>query len=135
MVSFQVPHRAVENVYCRKIPTPENCIYGYLDPSIPNIPASEFEVKMSSVGEGAGRGVFTKVDIAEDSYLASEVTVHPVEFMPSTVDLIENLTEEEYAFKSKILHYYMEGYGFFSRWFVSTFVCFERMPDWLLESF
>ena len=123
MVSYQVPSRTVENVYCRRQPTPLSCIndkYLY-NPELSNVPVSSLEVKKSKVGEYAGRGLFTKVDVPEDVYIAAETAVHSVRFFPSTRELIfklislcEQVGDDNYA----VLEYYMDGYGFASRKFV-----------------
>ena len=123
MVSYQLPPRSMEAVFCRRNPTPEECLYGYhFDPEYPNVPASSFEVKKSSVGENAGRGVFAKVDIPENAYLSLESNVHSVIFMPSTVALIEALEQEPIGDELESLTYYMAGYGFTSRKFVSYLI-------------
>ena len=120
MVSYQVPPRAMETVYCRKEPTPEECLDGEstYDANYPNAPLTSFEVKKSSVGDNAGRGVFAKVFIPEDTYLSAETSCHSVLFMPSTVALIEALEEEPTGYELEALDYYMHGYGFTSRHFV-----------------
>lgn len=125
MISYQFPHRTVEAAFCRQQPTPEECLEYYLNPSVPNIPASSLEVKKSEVGEGAGRGLFTKVDIPEGAYVAAETGVNLVKFLPSTISLILELWEarETPIAKLELLLYYMDGYGFTSRNFVSFAVC------------
>jgi hypothetical protein len=110
----------MEDVFCRRIPTPGECLNGYhFDPEYPNVPASSFEVKKSGVGGNAGRGVFAKVDIPKNAYLSLETNVHSVIFMPSTVALINALEEDPIGDELEILFYYMDGYGFMSRKFVS----------------
>jgi hypothetical protein len=121
MVSYHVPPRAVETVFCKREPTPEQCldVKGTYDFNYPNAPLTSFEVKKSSVGDNAGRGVYAKVDIAEDTYLSAETSSHTVLFMPSTVALIEALEDEPIGDELEVLDYYMHGYGFTSRLFVS----------------
>jgi hypothetical protein len=119
MASYQVPHKTVESVFCRRHPTPEECFEGYnLDTSYPNIPVTSFEVKKSTI-EGGGRGLFTKVDIPENAYIWAESSTSKVNFMPSTSTLITALEEEPPAKRSKVLSSYMEGYGYSSQFFVS----------------
>ena len=121
MVSYQVPHKTMEAVFCKRQPTPEECLVGQYayDPALPNIPASSFEVKRSKVADDAGRGIFTNVDIPEDAYLSAETNVRMVEFMPSTVALIQELAETDMGKDLTIFNWYMNGYGFYSRKFVS----------------
>jgi hypothetical protein len=123
MASYQVPSRSVENVFCRRQPVPPSCTnktYMY-NPERPNVPTSLLEVKASSLGENAGRGLFTKVDIPKGSYIGGEVAGATIRFFPSTREVIDglytscNATEREL----EVLEYYMDGYGFTSRKFVS----------------
>lgn len=127
MVGYQVPHRTMENVYCRGQPTPSACLVGEYDydPTVPNVPASSFEVKQSGAGEDAGRGVFTKVDIPGNAYLSAETNVHTVDFMPSTVDLIQALAEEDDAEAVAIFIWYMVSA--WRMWWCSENVC-TRVP-------
>ena len=122
-MSYQVPSRAVENVFCRRQPVPPSCTneaYIY-NPERPNIPTSSFEVNASTLGENAGRGLFTKVDIPKGSYIGCEVAGDVIRFFPSTCEVIDGLyatcdaTEKDL----EVLDYYMDGYGFTSRKFVS----------------
>jgi hypothetical protein len=128
MVSYQVPPKAMEIVYCRQVPIPKECEAGEYtyDLEAPNFPLDSFEVKMSGGGENAGRGVFAKVDIPRDAYLSAETSCHQVHFMPPTLELIEAMNNETYAeINSRIVpvEAYMHGYGCTSRSFVSC-VCF-----------
>lgn len=68
---------------------------------------------MSEQGNSAGRGVFTKVDITEESYIAAETHSQTLRFYPSTYNLITELEEEAEALE--VVEYYMHGYGFTSR--------------------
>lgn len=122
MVSYQVPHKTTEVVFCRRQPIPEECLVGAydFDPELPNIPSSSFEVKLSKVAENAGRGAFAKVDIPEDAYMSAETTVHAVGFMPHTVVMIQELVEEDDRRKLSIFNWYMLGYGFYGRTYVSA---------------
>jgi spermidine synthase/S-adenosylmethionine/arginine decarboxylase-like enzyme len=119
MASYQVPSRSVENVFCRRQPVPPSCKTYMYNPERPNVPTSLLEVKASSLGENAGRGLFTKVDIPKGSYIGGEVAGATIRFFPSTREVIDglytscNATEREL----EVLEYYMDGYGFTSRKF------------------
>ena len=131
MVSYQVPPKAMEIVYCRQVPIPKECEAGEYtyDLEAPNFSLDSFEVKMSGGGENAGRGVFAKVDIPRDAYLSAETSCHQVHFMPPTLELIEAMNNETYAeINSRIVpvEAYMHGYGCTSRSFVSC-VCFAPL--------
>jgi hypothetical protein len=127
MVSYQVPPKAMEIVYCRQDPTPEECEDGYhtYDPEEPNIPIDSFEVKMSEEGEHVGRGVFTKVDIPEDAYLSAETSCYPVRFLPNTKEMIETLVTQFNDTRLVTLDAYMSGYGFNSQSLVSIRHCWR----------
>ena len=125
MVSYQVPSKPMEVAYCRQEPTPEDCHDGNYeyDQDFPNFPASLFEVKMSGKGENAGRGVFAKVDIPEQSYLSAETSCHPVRFLPSTKALIEAMEDKEFGNNIVApMEAYMHGYGYTTRFLVSSFL-------------
>jgi len=126
MVSYQLPHRTMEAVFCRRQPTPEACLagsYNY-DPAIPNLPASSFEVKHSGISENTGLGIFAKVDIPEGAHLSAETKVHAVEFLPSTGYLIENLSKDDTAGDAiDVFMWYMDRYGYSSQKFVSLNAC------------
>jgi len=122
MSSYQVPSRTVQNVFCRRQPTPLSCLndeYIY-NPERPTAPVSLLEVKTSSLGENAGRGLFAKVHIAPDTYLGGETAAHPVHFSPTTYELIFKLYDTcDYTKELEILAYYMDSYGFTMQKFVS----------------
>jgi hypothetical protein len=123
MVSYQVPSRTIENVFCRRQPTPFGCDDDEFtfDPETPSVPASSLEVKISGQGDNSGRGVFTKVDIEEETYIAPETNPQELRFFPSTYALIMELLEkcEEEAEALEVVEYYMHGYGFSSHRLVS----------------
>lgn len=121
MVSYQVPHRSMETVFCRRNPMPKECekgMYDY-DPAIPNVPASSFEVRKSAVSSDTGWGIFTNVDIPNHAYLSAETNVQSVSFMPSTVSLIDDISDKDFGKAAEVLKWYMDGYGYYSRRFVS----------------
>ena len=119
MNHYHYPHKAFEIAYCRSLPTPESC---YIDNSPrSNIPASEFEVRMSGVGDGSGRGVFTTVDIKKGSTIARKESAQPVHFPPASTKLIwsryMNQSKEISNVKS-----YADGYGWETNIFVSDYL-------------
>lgn len=126
MASYQVPPRTVENVFCRRQPSPLSCTNDeyILNPEHPNVPVSLLEVKASTVGENAGRGLFTKVDILKDSFIGGEVAGDIVRFFPFTRKVIDGLYETCDAAEKRLeaVEYYMGGYGFTSQKFVSSVV-------------
>eukprot|EP00978_Attheya_sp_CCMP212_P001313 scaffold2735_cov61-Attheya_sp.AAC.9 len=117
MSGYTVPPKAFETVFCRKNPVPEECLEARgFDPKYANAPVKSFEVKMSTVGEKSGRGVFAAVDIPADTRIAQEQSVHFVGFPPDTCDLLQEMFEKVGAAAAlKSMYGYMHGYGFQSR--------------------
>lgn len=112
MVSYQLPSKRFENVYCRIEPTPVSCENRGYNPNIPNAKIDSFEVKTSQLGKSVGRGVFAKVDIPADTYVAIDQATHPVYFASSTYELIETFEEDEADDDLNAMINYMFGYGF-----------------------
>ena len=113
MMGYQFASRVRQEVFCRAEPTPTFCELGHgFEPDRANIPVSAFEIKQSSI-PNAGRGVHTKVDIAEGSYLAIDEAVHSMIVYPSTTSLIQMFNSaKDVGSKWKVLEAYMFAYGF-----------------------
>ena len=114
MKSYQNPPKAWETLYCRREPFPEHCDHyrGY-SKNIENYGIDNFEVRMSSIGDGAGRGVFSKVDIPQGSLIAAEESHKKVHFTHTTSNLLEKRSDSFPSSSSlaKVLDY-AYGYGF-----------------------
>ena len=114
MKSYQDPPKAWETLYCRREPFPEHCNdYRGYSKSIKNYGIDNFEVRMNSIGDGAGRGVFSKVEIPQGSLIAAEESHKKVHFAHATAYLLEKRSS---SFQSasglgKVLDY-AYGYGF-----------------------
>ena len=127
MLGFRYPHKSREVVFCRRNPIPEACesIGHGFDLYQPNVPLSSLEVKKSGVGEHAGYGLFSKVDIPTPSYLGLEASVHNVIFAADTHELVTSFEVADgnavplNAGIADILAY-LWGYGFTQRPFVSS---------------
>lgn len=79
MQSFHYPGKFTETVWCRDSPESTYCKEGHgFDPDRENLPMSTLEVRESSIGENAGRGVFATVDIPRDSYIGLKEQVSGV---------------------------------------------------------
>ena len=114
MKSYQDPPKAWETLYCRREPVPEHCNeYRGYHKGIENYSIDNFEVRMSSIGDGAGRGVFAKVDIPQGSFIAAEESYKKVHFTHTTTYLMETRYERlgETSGLMKLLQY-AYGYGF-----------------------
>ena len=91
---YNRPPKAWESLFCSFPNKKREC--GYMsgfDPAVPNVRRESFEVKPSSIGENAGRGMFTKVDIVEGSYFMQEVTVQQVRFSVQSFAAIFNVKD------------------------------------------
>jgi spermidine synthase len=119
MMSYQVPSRTIETVFCRRDPAPYACNDNAFQfvPELPNLPASSMEVRISGQGEHSGRGVFTKVNVVNGTYISAETSAKSLRFYPSTYKIIIDLVEkcEKQAEELEVFEHYMHGYGFSSR--------------------
>lgn len=113
MKSYQVPHKVFETVFCRKEPTPEECVNnrGFRMDRV-NAPVSSFEVKKSEVADDAGRGIFAKVDIKEGSFMAAEESTKKVYFSPLQTHNVISYSHMPFGKNIEAVYKYMEGYGF-----------------------
>jgi hypothetical protein len=127
------PSKAWENLFCSFPENKRECRYkNGFDPAVPNIPSEAFEVKQSSIGLNVGRGVFTKVDIAEGSYFMQETAVHRVKFSVQSFSVIlktkdmmleidckssfngiyyGEIEEQEHGYEIDSVISFMDGYG------------------------
>jgi hypothetical protein len=117
MLSYQHPDIASATVFFRRDPAPKGCGEGPrgYDPEIENIPLSSLKVSKSHVGENAGRGVFSLVDIPVNSYIALESMVHPIRFGASSIALVESL-KEQFLFEDfwiGVVEAFMHKYGYY----------------------
>ena len=134
MTSYQVPSKASENIYCRNSEEPEECNShrGFCSTDT-FVPISDFEVKISGVGDMAGRGLFAKQDIPSDAYIATEQAINAVHAGPSVWSVI-NATRDK-ANDDQMIHAkeellglttYLEGYGFMSKYLVSEMITYSE---------
>ena len=126
MKSYQDPPKAWETLYCRREPFPEHCNdYRGYSKNIKNYGIDNFDVRMSSIGDGAGRGVFSKVEIPQGSLIAAEESHKKVHFTHTTTYMMEvlkdNFPEADYL---SDLTQYAYGYGFQQQTVVSFSLIF-----------
>lgn len=70
MQSYYYPPKPISTVYCRDSPDSRHCKEGHgFDLGRENLPMSTLEVRDSSIGENAGKGVFANVNIPRNSYV------------------------------------------------------------------
>jgi hypothetical protein len=117
MTHLQYPTKAAETIFCRRQPQPIQCETNGrgFDMELINFPTSVFEVKKSGAGDNAGRGVYAKVDVPANSYLAVDDHVHVVFFGPSTMAMILVHCETSELMAATLydsLMAFIYGYGF-----------------------
>lgn len=113
---YHYPHKGAETVFCRTIPTPESCQEKAVESdssSRPNMHLSQFEVKMSKIGDGSGRGIFALVDIQEGTSIGRKENSHPLHAKDATMKLVRKYNQKD-------LFDYLEGYGWDTETFVSS---------------
>jgi len=143
MFSYQAPPRSIETVFCRRHPTPLECLDGdyFYNPALAAAPISSFEVSASKAGKRAGRGVYSTVDVPRYTYITPEEAVKTVRFYPFTYRTIVLLKEQgpiptllkelddpwhgKVARQWECLDYYLHGYGFTNRKHVSSSTFFS----------
>ena len=127
MQLFHYPSKQTETVFCRRNPELRDCVAGHgFDPERLNLPLQEtLEVKQSSLGEKAGRGVFAKVDIPQKSYVGLEKLIPLIHGSPQTYDLMVNWYKRIpwVAEFWEILETYTDGYGHIFSYQVCQLIC------------
>ena len=128
MMQYEYPSKASEVVYCRQQQRkPRGCLRDQdggrgFNLEWPNSKLSDLDVRHSTVGENAGRGVFAAVDIPARSYIGLESSDR-VFFDPDTHELATTLYFESKLFADSahaVLYSYMYGYGYQSSAWVSV---------------
>ena len=118
MISYQIPSKSFESIYCRQDDEPEECedYYGFW-PDTNNIPISHVQVKKSGVSEQAGRGIFAVNDIPKDSMIDLDQGTKAFHMAPSTWDVFDTMYDwveekserEVIASEMSGLKYFIEG--------------------------
>lgn len=112
MQALQYPSRIDEDLFCRRIPTPELCENGHgFAPEKPNVPITSLEVRHSPI-PGAGRGLFFKEAAPKGSYIAIDAGVHDLSIFPYTRRILREMLDEIHGDKWKMFETYVFGYGF-----------------------
>jgi len=118
MQGYRNPHKIFESAFCRAEPTPYSC---KTDRFRESVPLSDFEVKMSAVGDGSGRGVFAKVDIKQGTAISKKEAARSIHVPGSAMDLIERHRAQSADIQNA--YGYIDGYGWGTHTFVSV-LCF-----------
>jgi hypothetical protein len=116
MASYRYPSKGSEVSFCRHAPNETDCVNGQgFDPEMINLPLSSLEVKQSSLGKKAGRGVFAKTNIPHKSYVGLDKLVPHIHMGTSTVNLIAAWgTKTPWVYEyygGEELQIYTQGYG------------------------
>ena len=113
MQSFYYPPKPVEIVYCRDNPNSRHCKEGHgFDLNRQNLPISTIEIRQSSIGEKAGRGVFATVNIPRESYIGLEKNIPYVHGDAQSYDLfLKTYAITNGYWWDSTLDTYIHGYG------------------------
>lgn len=117
MQYFYFPGKQSEVLFCKRNPTSKECVRGHgFDPDRNNLPLTEsLEVRQSTLGEKAGRGVFAKIDIPKTSYIGLDRLIPIIHGFSQTFDLMANWNDRVQwvhdSYWGEELDYYTFGYG------------------------
>jgi len=113
---YQYSPKLWENHFCLKSSNPpyECGTVRNMNPKIKDFSPDMFELKTSTLGKAAGRGLFAKVAIPEGSLIMQQEASNSVHFPGTTLVALErklyNIPEAK-ALKENLQNYY-EGYGY-----------------------
>lgn len=94
MKSYRYPSKGSEVAFCRFNPNVTDCANGHgFDPERDEVSLSSLEVKPSTLGEKSGQGVFTKSNIAKNSYIGLGELVSTVHINPYAFEIMNDLYE------------------------------------------
>lgn len=117
MKSYRYPTKGSEVAFCRFNPTVTDCVNGHgFDPEKEEIAISSLEIKPSAMGEKAGRGIFTKLDIAKDSFIGLGDLVSNVYINPYAFEILDDMNKIPWVYSDyygKKLETYTVDYGQF----------------------
>jgi len=116
MARYQYPPKLWENHFCFKSSSPpyECGTVRSINPKIKDFSADMFELKTSTLGKAAGRGLFAKVAIPEGSLIMQREASDSVHFPGTTLFILEQILAkipEAKALHEGLQNYY-EGYGY-----------------------
>jgi hypothetical protein len=130
MTPIEFPSKASEVAYCKHHPDSEECQEGHgFDPEILDFPVELLKAQKSSMGEGAGKGVFTTVDIPAGSYIGSKSLSHVVRNQWNTYQMMDSLQMLNAIYQEskagQITYFYFDGQGYPSELWVSERILFN----------
>jgi len=113
MKRFQVPHKVFEREYCRRDPIPKYCKLLSSYKNHGNVACSSFDVRGSTIGKNAGRGVFSTKNISKGSLIALEMGSNTIRIYPDSKYIIDtNIHVLEKKSELYAVFAYMYEYGF-----------------------
>lgn len=127
MMGYQLPPKAWETLYCRREDRPSECdeLVGF-HPELVAVPIFDVEIKKSTIGEFAGRGLFAVHDIPRGTCIGLTQDVQNIHILPTTLSLIHDMDKladgnglSVIADSLSIPFKYINGYGFVSLLLVS----------------
>ena len=117
MKSYRYPSKGSEVAFCRFNPTVTDCANGHgFDPERHDVTLSALEVKPSSIGEKAGRGVFAKRDIPKNSYIGLGTLIPTIYINPYAFDITTEWNKIPWVYSNyhgKDLETYTNVFGHF----------------------
>jgi len=121
MERYRTTHRAYQNRFCSASRTLLSDLCGFvagIDPRRRDFPPEAFEVRHSTLGEGAGRGLFARVHIPAGSLIMEREAVNSVHFTEAALAVIEKIMWihlgdiKEVDEIVDMLYSYYDGYGY-----------------------
>mmetsp|Transcript_22076 Transcript_22076/g.61400 ORF Transcript_22076/g.61400 Transcript_22076/m.61400 type:complete len:871 (+) Transcript_22076:139-2751(+) len=117
MKSYRYPSKSSEVAFCRFKPHVTDCVDGHgFDPERDEVALESLEIKPSSLGKKAGRGVFAKNDIAEKSYIGLGELTSSVHISAESFEVSNKINEISWVYSNyygKELDKFTEIYGHF----------------------
>lgn len=120
MKSYRYPSKGSEVAFCRVNPNVTDCANGHgFDLDREEVPLKSFEIRQSSLGEKAGRGVFAKLEVSSNSYIGLGAAIPSIHISPhafETSNLLNKIPWVHSDYHGNKLETYANVYGhFFSR--------------------
>ena len=116
MLKYQMPSKKIEDLYCHSSLKSSYCQSLDRVKLQSNVPVTKLDVRMSTIGDGSGRGVFATTKINKGNTIGYESSIYPVYIPPVSIELIYEYVDSGYDIDA--LRNYFEGYGWESSYTV-----------------
>lgn len=117
MEKYQIPPKLIEDVHCQSSARSNYCQSLEKIKYKNDIPIAKLDVRLSTVGEGSGRGLFSTTRIRKGDTIGYVSSFHPVYIPPITNEMVLNYAD--YGSDIDAIWSYYEGYGWESTYTVS----------------